>query len=106
MNIDLTIKNYRCFSDQQSARIQIHPGFTALVGANNSGKTSLLRFLYEFRWLFQNCSSPNGNFQSALNNGLPSFAWPQTVVDPQDVFHNGNNRVDTTGREQPHQRIV
>jgi AAA15 family ATPase/GTPase len=41
MDIDITIKNYRCFADSQPARIQLKNGFTALVGANNAGKSTL-----------------------------------------------------------------
>src|SRR6266702_3463896 len=56
MEIELTIKNYRCFSDEKPARILIKPGFTAFLGINNSGKSSLLKFFYEFRNLFQQLS--------------------------------------------------
>jgi AAA15 family ATPase/GTPase len=50
---DITIKNYRCFHESDPLRIRIQPGFTALLGANNSGKSALLRFFYEFRNLFE-----------------------------------------------------
>ena len=53
MNIEITVANYRCFSDAHPARFTIGPGFTGVVGVNNSGKSSLLRFLYDFRELFQ-----------------------------------------------------
>jgi AAA15 family ATPase/GTPase len=45
MQIDLTVKNYRCFPDSEPLRIAIRPGFTAFVGVNNSGKSSALKFL-------------------------------------------------------------
>jgi predicted ATPase len=53
MLCDLTLKNYRCFADEAPLRIEVRRGFTALVGANNSGKSSLLRFFFELRQLFQ-----------------------------------------------------
>ena len=48
MDAELTLKNYRCFSDESPARFSLRRGFTAFVGVNNSGKSSLLRFFYEF----------------------------------------------------------
>ena len=46
MRIELTLKNYRCFPDISPARIVIEDGkWTAFVGVNNSGKSSLLRFI-------------------------------------------------------------
>lgn len=36
MSFWLTLKNYRCFPDSHPARLFIGPGFTALLGPNNS----------------------------------------------------------------------
>src|SRR6266849_3342741 len=91
MMIDITLKNYRCFSDGQPACFQLRPGFTALVGTNNSGKTSLLKFLSEFRSLFDLLSLPGGNLIPALSN-LASFNFPREVMDSREIFHNGNDR--------------
>jgi len=45
MNFALTIKNYRNFG---TARIDLVEGqFTALVGKNNAGKSTILRMFYE-----------------------------------------------------------
>src|SRR5260370_32174775 len=49
----LTIKNYRGFSDQTPARLEIGTGLTALLGPNNAGKSSLKLFFYEMRGLFE-----------------------------------------------------
>ena len=57
MEVELTLKNYRCFSDENPVCISIRNGFTALVGVNNSGKSSLLRFFYEFRDLLAQLST-------------------------------------------------
>ncbi len=45
MEFELTAKNYRCFPDSSPATIHIRPGFTALVGANSSGKSAFLTFV-------------------------------------------------------------
>ena len=37
----ITLKNYRGFSDEEPGRFEIGNGFTALVGPNNSGKSTL-----------------------------------------------------------------
>lgn len=58
MEIGITIKNYRCFSDSRPARNRLGQGYTALVGTNNSGKSSLLKFFFNFRNLFGRLSSP------------------------------------------------
>jgi ABC-type cobalamin/Fe3+-siderophores transport system ATPase subunit len=92
MTIEITLKNYRCFPDSIPARFQLSPGFTAFVGANNSGKTSLLRFLYEFRELFHWMSLPSPQLLQALKNTPTSFSFPGTVTDPLEVFHKENNR--------------
>lgn len=52
MRCRVTLKNYRCFPDAHPCRLDLREGFTGLVGANNSGKSSLLRFFYEFRGAF------------------------------------------------------
>ncbi len=47
--LTITLKNYRCFKASNPARIEVRPGFTAFVGPNNAGKSTLLRFFYELR---------------------------------------------------------
>src|SRR5258708_35760360 len=102
MDIELTIKNYRCFSDEKPARIEIRPGFTAFLGINNSGKSSLLRFFYEFRDLFGRLSSPgivasSNNWQmtafvQSLNGPYQSVNFPPEILDMEEVFCNANER--------------
>ena len=102
MEIELTIKNYRCFSDEKPARILIKPGFTAFLGINNSGKSSLLKFFYEFRNLFQQLSETgiitfaNDMKTIRLVGGLKSqpqnFGFPGEIVDQEEVFCNLNDR--------------
>ncbi len=92
--MDLTIKNYRCFPDSRPARITIRPGFSAFVGANNSGKSSLLRFFYEFRGLFQILSDPQTVLQfirAPRTNGW-NFNPAPSVQDLADMFCDANDR--------------
>ncbi len=87
MEIDLVIKNYRCF--QKPARIVLRRGFSAFVGVNNSGKSSLLKFFYEFRNLFAMLS----------DRGLVEALWDKRpsvnlvgVKDNKEVFNDSNTR--------------
>jgi len=91
MDIDVELKNYRCFPDANSARFTMGPGFAAFVGANNSGKSSLLKFLFEFRGLFGTISSTNGNLLTALRGG-PQPTNLNGLLDPREVFSNTNDR--------------
>src|SRR5205809_768774 len=61
IDIEVTVKNYRCFPETHPGRIVLSPGFTAFLGVNNSGKSSMLRFFYEFRQMFQ-LATDNSSF--------------------------------------------
>src|SRR3972149_1321542 len=90
--VDITFKNYRCFPDSRPARISLRNGLTALVGVNNSGKSSLLKFFYEFRSLFQMLSAPTGILTNALEGERQGFALGPSVFDKEEVFCNLNGR--------------
>ncbi len=91
-NFDITIKNYRCFPDNKPVHISINNSFTAFVGVNNSGKSSLLRMFYELRGLFSLLSNPN-NFLSALKNPIgANFPLANTIQDINEIFCNTNGR--------------
>lgn len=91
MQIDVTLKNYRCFSDERPARFAIRKGFTAFVGANNSGKSTLVRFLYEFRHLFTTLMGQLPSLLSRPGNRA-TFSPPESVRDINEYFYNGNDR--------------
>lgn len=93
MPVELKIKNYRCFPDTRPVTITLKKGFTAFVGTNSSGKSSILKFFYEFRSLFQLLSRPLGNLVQALQ-GQPTggFSYGRSVLDPEEVFSNTNTR--------------
>lgn len=89
MEINLTIKNYRCFPDEHPARLCIKPGLTALIGPNNSGKSSLLRFFWEFRPLFGLWQNPN-QVAGALAQGAQLD--PASLRSRAELFHRANYR--------------
>jgi predicted ATPase len=89
--IDFTIKNYRCFPDSKPARFTVRPGFTGFIGANNSGKSSLLRFFYEFRGLFALLGNVS-YFHSLVAGGTQAFGPAPSVKDLADMFCDTNVR--------------
>ena len=94
MNIEITLKNYRCFPDSNPARISVRDGFTSFIGVNNSGKSSLLKFFFEFRNLFLSWAPYNALIQTALQENPQSFGFPVSILDVAEVFSNedGNTR--------------
>jgi energy-coupling factor transporter ATP-binding protein EcfA2 len=91
MKIKITLKNYRCFSDSNPARFSLQKDFTSFVGVNNSGKSSLLKFFYEFRNLFQHLSHL-GVLLSVLRGEDSYFDLAPSIKDTDEVFCNANNR--------------
>jgi len=93
MELEIELKNYRCFPDSRPVKIRIGNGFVALIGVNNSGKSSLLRFFYEFRTIFDN-SAQNGlsNLVHPLRRTGHWGAGFQSVQDPAEIFHKMNGR--------------
>lgn len=89
MQIELTFKNYRCFSSVSPIHLMLGPGFIAFVGINNAGKSSLLKFFYEIRPLFKDLQSVNYLQNLCLGSTLPIQRVPE-VSDVEDMFFNGN----------------
>jgi predicted ATPase len=92
LRIELTLKNYRCFPDSSPARIVIEDGkWTAFVGVNNSGKSSLLRFFYEFRPWLNEMANPNHwlDLARGTQGGVPLSG---SIRDAQEVFNKHNDR--------------
>jgi predicted ATPase len=92
MNVDLVLRNYRCFPDSSPARFTVQRGFTSFVGANNSGKSSLLRFFFEFRTFLESLSGPTDQLMQALRGGQSSVGLGSNVADYTEVFSNDNSR--------------
>lgn len=93
MALEITIKNYRCFEDTNPARIEIKDGFTAFIGVNNSGKSTLLKFFYEFRHLFEGLATADSyNWNRLVAGSDFEFNFPHEVSDPEQIFCNRNSR--------------
>ena len=90
MRVNFVLKNYKCFEDTHPARFSIRRGDTAFVGVNNAGKSTLLRFFYDFRVLFQLLSFPGSLLSSAI---IPSQQVIFNSSDPRAMFSNLNDRV-------------
>src|SRR5438093_12263158 len=87
----VTLKNYRCFEDTKPLSLEVGPGFTALVGPKNSGKSSFLKFFYEARPLFGTLVG-NVNEMRSLVNGPTRNVSFQAVDDQVEIFYNRNTR--------------
>jgi len=92
MEVLITIKNYRCFSDSNPARIKIRKGFTAFIGVNNSGKSALLKFFYEFRNIFISLAKQETFLTAFQFQETIKFKFPREIVDIEQVFCYENNR--------------
>jgi predicted ATPase len=95
VDIDLTLKNYRCFLDAHPARFRVRPGITAFVGVNNAGKSSLLKFFYEFRPLFGSLAQtgPTAGFLLSALIADPGVGLGlQGLSDPTEVYSNRTDR--------------
>jgi len=90
--ITITLKNYRCFADTRPATIEFGPGFTAFAGPNNSGKSSYLKFIYEFQQLWQDLRNVATLAQLKNQPSALHGAGLRSVVDNLDVL------CDQTGR--------
>lgn len=104
MDIEISLQNYRCFGDEPVS-IRIKDGFTALVGTNNSGKSSLLRMPYELRSLFGNLTTIGSNPSQQLLYGTSAPGiWFPNVGPGERVFRTGVSRpveVEITVRDSP-----
>lgn len=87
-DVKLTIKNYRCFDDRNPLIIDLGRNFTALVGPNNSGKSSFLKFFFEFRrfWHLLHHTLPH------LVRGNHVYLELNAIPDPEEIFSNTNER--------------
>ncbi len=67
IGVIINIFNYRCFSGIHSATLDLSNGYTALVGINNSGKSSLIRIFYELRITLSRIASNDARGEEGLS---------------------------------------
>lgn len=93
MNIQISIKNYRCFQDTSPATFSIGKGFIAFVGPNNAGKSSLLKLFYELRSVWSQLES-SGTLLNICKQGNNRWNSGDLVdlYDPTEIFCDRNDR--------------
>jgi predicted ATPase len=90
LGFQLTAKNYRCFADSDPLRLDLGNDFTALVGPNNSGKSTALRLFHELRPLFSYVQHPN-QLQNLGAGGTIGLSY-QGTEDALEIFCTANDR--------------
>ncbi len=85
MDIDVILKGYRCFSPDSPAKIEFRGDVVALVGINNSGKSTLLKALYELRPIFLALTQKDDYRRSAIMSDA-NLELPTELVDPAELF--------------------
>lgn len=87
--IEITLKNYRCFKADNPARIEVRRGFTAFVGPNNAGKSTLLRLFYELRYVWMALINTQ-QIVNLISAGSIDISF-QGTEDPTEVFFGREN---------------
>lgn len=83
MHVELKIYSYRCFGPDPVS-LHLRDGFTALVGLNNGGKTTLLRLLYELRDAFRSGVLPN-----AIRGSDVHWSGPMHIASGERIWRAG-----------------
>lgn len=102
----ITVKNYRCFDDENPLVIKFGNGFVALVGQNNGGKSSFLKLFYELRNVWAQTRQQLQTLLHGKDFGIPTIG----VHDESEIFFDGNNRAiqiqfDLTDSSEPQSHI-
>jgi ABC-type cobalamin/Fe3+-siderophores transport system ATPase subunit len=93
MDIDVTFKGYRCFSPESPATVSFRSDIAALVGVNNSGKSTLLKAFYELRPTFDSLLKSE-MLQQAVMGGI-NLVLPAGSGDASGLFwHFGSGNSD------------
>jgi AAA ATPase domain len=85
MDVEVTVSNYRCFSDKP-VRFALKKGLQAFVGVNNSGKSCLLRLFYELRNVFTALSGINHLVPAFSSGGMQPYSPMPLVKDAKRFF--------------------
>lgn len=86
----ITLKNFRCFSDEEPVVFELTDGFTALIGPNNSGKSSLLRWPHELKRVL--ALLKGDHITALMMRGGDALADVQDVMDQAEIHFDGNRR--------------
>lgn len=100
---EIVVRNYRTFTDERPLRIEIAPCATAFVGKNNVGKSSALRFFFEFRHLWNALRNP-GTYPGVGKAGNGFNIQYQGIADVEELFSNTNRRqltIEVTFKSDP-----
>jgi ABC-type cobalamin/Fe3+-siderophores transport system ATPase subunit len=92
MVLTIELRNYRAFDDAHSVTWRLQDGFTAFVGVNNSGKSSLLRFLHEMRSPLTVLDQLGQGTTQAMLSGSPQPVSIRSVADVPEILCNRNGR--------------
>lgn len=91
--VDLTIKNYRCFSDENPLRLPLAAKTLAFVGENNAGKSAALKFIHELQPIWNRSVDGHLNLQTEqddLYSGIGTIA--RDVADQNEIYTDQNDR--------------
>src|SRR5438128_801506 len=91
MRVEITLKNYRCFTEERPARFVLADGTIGVVAVNNAGKSTLLRFFFEFRNLFGQLQNLSGDFHEALKGNQRGLPEVREVRSADEVFTDAND---------------
>jgi ABC-type multidrug transport system ATPase subunit len=90
MELQITVKNFRGFEDVSPVSFTIGKGFTAFVGPNNSGKSSLLKMFHELRSLWSQLTNMPDVVE--LFKGNHRALALQGIHDQAEIFFDSNLR--------------
>lgn len=87
----VTIKNYRCFDQTRPVEVEFRKGIIAFVGVNNSGKSTILKFFYELRKLWEKASELSSYKTPGDSNQVINIGYADSI-DPKSIFCNRNEK--------------
>ena len=92
-SLNITLQHFRCFSQSAPVSFTLHKGQTlALVGKNNVGKSTLMRFFYELKQVLVEFDSGNwsvsGNTSRENSHSSPLISNRYGLSDYLQLFPN------------------
>ncbi|MDG9671259.1 AAA family ATPase [Hahella sp. CR1] len=84
----IVVKNYRCYTEEMPLQLNLSRGITSIVGLNNSGKSTIFRFFYEFRSLWARLAGDG--LQEVINTNSANISY--SLHEPTKVFTDINEK--------------